>query len=353
MFPQVKLKQLFLTTSLFFALFNSVELHLTSNTKIPGINLTNQAVAKSSGARSGGGSFKKKSSSSKSSKSSSSSSRSRNKSTNSSTYSNSDRRRRYSSSGDNYDYDRTSPGSYNSSRVSSNNSGSGIIMLFVALIFVGPLAFIVLFAAFNSIFSKNKSNSSQVEKERDNDIVTISKLQVALSVQAKDVQKELSQLSTSVDTDTDEGLLELLQESILILLRNSEYWTHVLSSSESIDINEAESTFDKLSFAERSKFSAETLTNVDGRVNTKEVVSAEGEVASYIVVTLLLGTADDRALFAKVHSIEELQEILEKLASIRDDYLMKFELLWSPQVENDSLTYDELLTEYTDMIQII
>ena len=71
------------------------------------------------------------------------------------------------------------------------------------------------------------------------------------------------------------------------------------------------------------------------------------------MVTLLLGTADDRALFAKVHSIEELQEILEKLASIRDDYLMKFELLWSPQVENDSLTYDELLTEYTDMIQII
>lgn len=40
------------------------------------------------------------------------------------------------------------------------------------------------------------------------------------------------------------------------------------------------------------------------------------------------------------------------MASIRSDYLMVFELLWSPQTETDSLTYDELLTEYTEMVQI-
>jgi uncharacterized membrane protein len=49
---------------------------------------------------------------------------------------------------------------------------------------------------------------------------------------------------------------------------------------------------------------------------------------------------------------ETLKEALEKVASVRPDYLMTFELLWSPQVEADSLTYDELLTEYTDMLQI-
>ncbi len=37
---------------------------------------------------------------------------------------------------------------------------------------------------------------------------------------------------------------------------------------------------------------------------------------------------------------------------MRSDYLMMFELIWSPQVETDSLTYDELLTEYTNMAQI-
>jgi uncharacterized membrane protein len=70
------------------------------------------------------------------------------------------------------------------------------------------------------------------------------------------------------------------------------------------------------------------------------------------VVTLLVGTADDQPLFKEVRSPEALKEALETVASVPSDYLMKFELLWSPQVEEDSLTYDELLTEYTDMVQI-
>ncbi len=65
-----------------------------------------------------------------------------------------------------------------------------------------------------------------------------------------------------------------------------------------------------------------------------------------------MGTADDNPLFKEIHTREELQAALQKVASIRSDYLMVFELLWSPQSETDSLTYDELLTEYTDMIQL-
>lgn len=50
---------------------------------------------------------------------------------------------------------------------------------------------------------------------------------------------------------------------------------------------------------------------------------------------------------------QELKVALEKLASVSSDYLMKFELLWSPQQEDDSLTYEELLTEYTNMLQLV
>ena len=77
------------------------------------------------------------------------------------------------------------------------------------------------------------------------------------------------------------------------------------------------------------------------------------DIASYIVVTLIIGTAHDRPLWDKITTIDELQKALESLASIRQDYLMVFELLWSPQSEEDSLTNDELLLEYTDMIQLI
>jgi uncharacterized membrane protein len=40
------------------------------------------------------------------------------------------------------------------------------------------------------------------------------------------------------------------------------------------------------------------------------------------------------------------------LAGLPSDYLMTFELIWSPQDPSDSLTDDELLTEYSDLIQI-
>jgi uncharacterized membrane protein len=157
-----------------------------------------------------------------------------------------------------------------------------------------------------------------------------------------------------VDTNTPEGLLELLQESALVLLRNPENWSHVSASSESVSIDKAEQIFNQLSLRERSKFSAETLVNVGGSVRRKQAVipGLQEDPGAYIVVTLLLGTTDDKPLFKEVRSPETLKEALERVASVSPEYLMKFELLWSPQVEEDSLTYDELLTEYTDMVQI-
>jgi len=53
-----------------------------------------------------------------------------------------------------------------------------------------------------------------------------------------------------------------------------------------------------------------------------------------------------------VKSRQDLETALETIAAIPSSQLLIFELLWSPQVQGDSLSYDELLTEYTDMQQI-
>ncbi len=349
MLSKIKFKFL-LATTLSFTLINSVELQLPSDRQPVRLTLGSEAEAKSSGARSRSGSFKKRSSpSSSTSRPSSSSSH----------------RQRNSSSG--FSNNRSNSGASGSRTVivapggssysgGTHRSGVGIFPMFFLLGFFGIVALIVVANMLKSGGSHDAANSAGVasssNRERDNDIVTISKLQVALLAQAKEVQSELSELSLRVDTETDEGLSELLQESVLVLLRNSEYWSHVLASSQSLHIDKAEQAFSKLSFEERGKFSAETLTNVDGKIRQKEIASPDGEIPAYIVVTLLAGTADDRPLFEEIRSTEALQEALEKLASIRSDYLMTFELLWSPQVQTDSLTYEELLTEYTDMVQI-
>ncbi|HBE19344.1 MAG TPA: hypothetical protein DEG17_26385 [Cyanobacteria bacterium UBA11149] len=209
---------------------------------------------------------------------------------------------------------------------------------------------IVIFV-FSNIHKREKSVAN---KERDNDIVTVSKLQVALLAYTQGLQSTLSELTRNIDPETSDGLLELLQESALILLKNADNWSHVLASSQSLKIDRAETLFNQISIQERSKFTRETLTNIKGKVKEKQpdISYVKQELCSYIVVTLLVGTADDNPLFKEVRSVESLKDALEKVASVRSDYLMKVELLWSPQEEGNSLSYDELLTEYTNMIQI-
>lgn len=191
--------------------------------------------------------------------------------------------------------------------------------------------------------------------ELENDIVTVSKLQVALQSSASSLQSELSKLTLEADTETIQGLKKLLEDAVVALLRNAEHWTHVFGSSETISKREAaEVVFNRLSIEERSKFSAETLSNIDGKIRTRDVVEPEENKgdAAYIVVTLLVGTADDRPLFASIDSAGEMQEVLKNVAAMQLDYLMVFELLWSPQVESDTLTQGELAAEYGELVGI-
>ncbi len=362
----------FLATAISVALINGVDLRLTTDNRVTEVQFTSaQAYARSSGGRSGGGSFKRGSSGSSTKKTpDNSSSPSRNTSPDNSSSPN----LRKSPTLHDYDDDSnrstiTSPSpryrrNPNSGDVNvivipgfvdgGSSSGSAILVIFLVVIIFSVLLFLTIFTILQSLLNRErKSALSPAVKERDNDKVTVSKLQVALYSHTPEIQSQLTQLSLDIDTSSNEGLMELMRESALLLMRNSEYWSHALASSESLDIYEAESAFNKFSIQEQSKFSAETLSNVNGKVKQKEVAAPEEDMAAYIVVTLLTGTTDDQPLFDKIHSPEELQAALEKLAALSSDYLIRFELLWSPQTENDSLTYDELLMEYTDMVQIV
>ncbi len=338
-----KTTKLLLTTIAAIATINTIELPQIPNTSNNWLTLQTETQARSSGGRSGGGSFKPGSSSSNSNSSpknssSSSGSRSRSRSSNNSSTNNNNNSGNYSSS--------------------ENAYNSGEVKIFFRVFFFGILG-LIIFAIVSSILkslflgNNNNNNSRAYHRERDNDIVTISELQSALLALATDVQSGLTELSLRVDTSTAKGLKELLQESILILLRNSEYWTHHIHRSEKIHIDQAEAKFNRLSLEQRSKLSSETLSNIEGNVKQKTVNSPDDESAMYIVVTLLVGTAHDKPLFQQIRTPDDLKEALNILGSMPSDYLLKFELIWSPQTENDSLTYDEFILEYTNMVELI
>ncbi len=239
------------------------------------------------------------------------------------------------------------------STTSADSSSSGLpwYVWLIILLMGGTAVYFIIRALF---FRSKSGSNSDLGSDLGNDTFTITKLQVALLAQAREVQARLTELSLEVDTNTPEGLMTLMQESAIALIRTPENWTHVSTSSQSVPSSKAEEVFNKISFEERSKFSEETLVNVGGRVARRQesIASPDKDPSAYIVVTLLVGTEHDKPLFGEVKNIQDLQKALEAIASIPSSHLLVFELLWSPQADSDSLTYDELLTEYSSMMQI-
>lgn len=189
--------------------------------------------------------------------------------------------------------------------------------------------------------------------ELTNDIVTVSRLQIALRSRAKRLQAKFSDIALRANTATAEGLFELLQETANILLENADFWTHVVARSQTVDSREeAEASFNQFSMQERRKFSAETLTNVNGVVSQQSSDLPHGENPAYIVVTLLLGTADDDPLFNEIYSTSLLRDVLENIMVLRPRVLLVFELLWTPQDPADSLTEADLTSDYADLVAI-
>jgi uncharacterized membrane protein len=341
----------FLSTLLTFAAIEAVNLSPSPSQFGQFLATDNVAEARSSGGRTGGGSFRRSSPSSPS--------RSTSPSRSEPTYSR--------PNNSNYDNNRDRGGSTVVAPVIINNGQSrpntgtgftssssegdvfgGIMLLLVMLLIAGGIGWGIFYLI------KRAANAGSNHSELGNDTVTVSKLQVAMLAQAREIQSRLSEISLEVDTETPEGLQWVMQESVVALLRTPENWTHALASSQAVKTEAAEKIFNQISVAERSKFSAETLVNVRG-VNRRQktiAIDPEKEPAAYIVVTLLIGTEHDKPLFGQIRSQAELQTALEAIAAIPPSHLLIFELLWSPQAETDSLTYDELLSEYSDMVQI-
>lgn len=192
------------------------------------------------------------------------------------------------------------------------------------------------------------------EQELNNDVVTVSMLQIALRADARRLQTLLNEAAMSADTTTVEGLFVLLQQVSRALLDYSRYWTHVLASSQTFNtIAEAEVLYNQLLDRERAKFNAETLTNVNGVITQQPLIAIDPrDEPSFIVVTLLLGTADDQPLFGEIYSTSVLRDVLDDIRTMQPRYLMVFDVLWSPQDERGSLTEADMAAEYADLVPI-
>ena len=191
--------------------------------------------------------------------------------------------------------------------------------------------------------------------------VTVAKIQVGLLSSARSLQQELTRLALESDTSSVEGLATVTRETAISLMRHPEYWVYVGSANENTKFALAEQKFNSLVMSERSKLNEEVLSNVSGRVLQGKTASSLPSAGSldleapseYIVVTLLLAVAGDSlSKLPPLRSTADLQSALSAIGSVPADNLLAVEVLWEPQSEDYTLTTDEVLTIYPDLVRI-
>ncbi len=197
-----------------------------------------------------------------------------------------------------------------------------------------------------------------VEGDVYNPQVSIAEIQVGLLAEARDLQSKLDNLAMTTNADTATGRMHLLQEISLELLRHPEYWTYAKTTTQQAKLDRAEAVFNQLSLAERGKFTAETLSNVNNQLRQAEsnaVLTAGGELATveqergeYIIVTLLVA-ATRQVQLPKINGDADLRQALQTLGSIDASALVAIEAIWTPQASGDSLTTDDILAYYPDL----
>lgn len=192
----------------------------------------------------------------------------------------------------------------------------------------------------------------------DNPTVSVARLQVGLLAQARGLQTDLNQIAETADTGTSAGLTKVLQETTLSLLRHPEYWAYADAESDQTRLTAAEQVFNQLAIAERSKFTGETLSNVNAQLSQspakKALSGSDGELAlpdapgEYIVATVLVASQGKFKL-PEISSSADMRQALNQIGAVSSEQLMAIEVLWTPQVSGETLTADELIAEYPNL----
>lgn len=183
--------------------------------------------------------------------------------------------------------------------------------------------------------------------------VTVTRQNVALLASAKDVKEDLERLAERGDTDSDEGLAKILQETTLALLRHPEKVVYAYGETSQGRASDMESLYNRLSMEERSKVSEELLSNVSGSVNKGLPHSVQGseDTGEYILVSLIVAV-DGKLNLKSPDTVSNLNHNLVELGSIQPETLAALEIIWQPEGESEVLTQDELLALYPTLTHL-
>lgn len=239
-------------------------------------------------------------------------------------------------------YDNSYGGGYSS-------SGSGIVGLIIFVIIIVGLFLLVawIWKRFTGAIHGGAAGGTGAAGAR------VLRLQLMLS-EGDEVKRDLQRISESGDTNSNQGLTQMLSEAVLSLLRHPDRWFFGAVDEQTGNESQVSSNVTRWATEARSKFSDETTRNQQGsRGGTADKGGFE-KGGYYLVVTLI----------AAVYGLESvtkgqtaantpmIRDALMALSSLNPDALISLEVVWSPDQEGEFLGQDEAIMSYPKLTKL-
>ncbi|PZO44772.1 MAG: hypothetical protein DCF17_03415 [Shackletoniella antarctica] len=226
--------------------------------------------------------------------------------------------------------------------------GGGFGGLFTLLIFIAIANVVV-----RGLRGATSDDDYATPMGGSNPSVAVAKLQVGLLAEARELQDDLNRLATTADTGTSQGLAKLLQETTLSLLRHPDYWAYAASEDKQTRLLSAEQEFNRYTLSARSRFSEETISNVNSQITQaapKAALPGDTDQApgEYILATVVVATQGKLDL-PNVSSTADLRQALSQIGAVSSENLLAVEVLWTPQQSGETLSSDELVAAYPEL----
>jgi uncharacterized membrane protein len=179
------------------------------------------------------------------------------------------------------------------------------------------------------------------------------RLQLALGRSARGIQDRLGEFAAQGNTETEAGLVALLQQTALELLREKDAIRYLGTEARGpLSLTNAETAMNGMALAERGRYQVERIRNAAGQVSRTTTAPVEGkEALELIVVTLLVATRTplDKFGLSSGASAQEVDALLTELGGVSPDALLGLEVIWTPADPNDSMTETDVMTTYPEL----
>jgi uncharacterized membrane protein len=186
--------------------------------------------------------------------------------------------------------------------------------------------------------------------------IGVSVVQIAIDARARRfVQAALAEIVAASNTGSREGLAKLLTGASRALVGTRIAW--IYAGTRRFDPTRADlarATHARAAHDVRARFDNELLRKVDGTTTTAAapaLTPREHEGEGVVVVSLVV--ASYRTLHAADPTRpDEIERLLEQLATLPARELVALEVIWSPSAEDDRMSTDELEARYPELTRL-